>query len=110
MTFYIDTKKSGASRDISFFLKKCILGHPPGWNELVFLCIGTRSSYRRLPWTLCRKRAFKPQRRRDPRIRTLKKPGSRPESLQYQRHDRKQHPKALVIAIDASLGQKKHRQ
>ena len=41
MTFYIDTKKSGASRDISFSLKKCILCHPPGWNELVFLCIGT---------------------------------------------------------------------
>lgn len=108
MTFYIDTKKSGASRDISFSLKKCILCHPPGWNELVFLCIGTDRLTGDCLGPYVGKELLSHSVGGIHVYGTLKNPVHALNLSNISAMIRKQHPKALVIAIDASLGQKKH--
>ena len=41
MAFYIDAGKNGSSGEIAYLLKKCILHCPKKWTEIVFLCIGS---------------------------------------------------------------------
>lgn len=108
MTFYIDAKKSGASRDISFSLKECILCHPPGWNELVFLCIGSDRLTGDCLGPYVGKELLSHSTGRVHVYGTLKNPVHALNLSNISAMIRKQHPKALVIAIDASLGQKKH--
>lgn len=108
MAFYIDAGKSGSSGEIAYLLKKCILHCPKKWTEIVFLCIGSdrvtgdclgpyighllhphETGHIFVYGTLsCPVHAL-----------NLKKTSSLITRL---------HPHALVIAIDASLGQKKH--
>lgn len=108
MTFYIDTKKKSSSSEIASLLKECIRLHSGNWSEIVFLCIGSDrmtgdclgpyigqqlSSY-------TGHGIFVYGTLSDPvHALNLKKVCSSIE---------KRHPSALVIAIDASLGQKKH--
>ena len=79
MAFYIDAGKNGSSGEIAYLLKKCILHCPKRWTEIVFLCIGSD----RVTGDCL-----------GPYIGHLLTP-----------HETGH---ALVIAIDASLGQKKH--
>ncbi len=108
MTFYIDTSKENSSQKIAYLLKKCILHHPGQWSELVFLCIGTDrvtgdclGPY--VGYQLSRfevRGAFIYGTLAHP-VHALNLP-SVIEQIELV------HPDALVIAIDASLGQKKH--
>ena len=108
MAFYIDAGKNGSSGEIAYLLKKCILHCPKKWTEIVFLCIGSdrvtgdclgpyighllhphETGHIFVYGTLsCPVHAL-----------NLEKTSSLITRL---------HPHALVIAIDASLGQKKH--
>lgn len=107
MAFYIDAEKNGSSGEIAYLLKKCILHCPKKWTEIVFLCIGSdrvtgdclgpyighllhphETGHIFVYGTLsCPVHAL-----------NLEKTSSLITRL---------HPHALVIAIDASLGQKK---
>lgn len=108
MTFYINTNRRDCSEEISVLLKKCILAYPGHWTELVFLCIGTdrvtgdclgpyvghRLNTLHLPGVSIYGTLAHP-------VHALNLSETRLEILS-------RHPDSLVIAIDASLGQKKH--
>ncbi len=108
MTFYIDTKKESSPREISLQLNKCIRRHHRYWSEIVFLCIGSdrvtgdclgpyighQLSRRNLKNTFV--------------YGTLNHPVHALNLEKMDRFIRQHHPDALIIAIDASLGQKKH--
>lgn len=108
MTFYIDTKKESSPREISLQLSKCIRRHHSHWSEIVFLCIGSdrvtgdclgpyighQLSQRKLKNTFV--------------YGTLNQPVHALNLEKMTRFIREHHPNALTIAIDASLGQKKH--
>lgn len=108
MTFYIDTSKENSSKKIAYLLKKCILHYPNKWSELVFLCIGTdRVTGDCLgPYVGHQLSRFEMQRTFV--YGTLSHPVHALNLPSVIRFIEQAHPDALVIAIDASLGQKKH--
>lgn len=108
MTFYIDSNKSGSPREISVFLKKCILCHKKSWKELVFLCIGTDRLTGDCLGPYIGQRLLEHATDRMFVYGTLVNPVHALNLSEISRRIQKGHPKALVIAIDASLGQKKH--
>lgn len=108
MTFYIDAKKENSSEKIACLLKKCIQHHPGVWSEIVFLCIGSdRMTGDCLgPYIGCQL-----SHQKYPGIYvygTLETPVHALNLPQVSNRIKALHPDALVIAIDASLGQKKH--
>lgn len=108
MAFYIDTKKESSSREIAYLLKKCILHHPGKWSEIVFLCIGSD----RMTGDCLGPYVGFLLSRRDIRgasvYGTLEHPVHALNLPKTAADIRTRHPDALVIAIDASLGEKKH--
>lgn len=108
MTFYIDSEKNTSSQEIAYFLRKCMLHHRTYYCELVFLCIGTDritgDSLGPYVGHQLSKHTF-------PHITiygTLEHPVHALNLEKTIRHIQRAHPQALVIAIDACLGQKKH--
>ncbi|MDO4340460.1 MAG: spore protease YyaC [Eubacteriales bacterium] len=108
MTFYINAQKENSSREISRVLKKCIRDQPPAWSELVFLCIGSDrmtgdclGPYIGRQLTRCNPRGASVYGTLDSPVHAL-------NLEEYSSLIRFRHPDALVIAIDACLGQKKH--
>ena len=113
MVFYVDSQKDNSSQEIAFLLKKCILHHPGNWSELIFLCIGSdrvtgdclgpyighqlldhlRTDYSDTQGIYV--------------YGTLKDPVHALNLVKISRQIRTLHPEGLVIAVDASLGQKK---
>lgn len=108
MTFYINTRQTDSVCKISGSLRQCILHHRNNWSELVFLCIGTDrvtgdclgpfvgqklSSYSGTDFSV---------------YGTLFRPVHALNLTDIYQHIQTHHPDALVIAIDASLGEKKH--
>lgn len=108
MAFYIDARKNGSSGEIAYLLKKCILHCPKKWTEIVFLCIGSD----RVTGDCL-----------GPYIGHLLTPHETGHIFVYGTLScpvhalnlektssliKRFHPHALIIAIDASLGQKKH--
>lgn len=108
MTFYVDTKKSGSPGKISSFLKKCILIHPKVWTELVFLCIGTDRLTGDCLGPYIGQQLLSLTSDKLNVYGTLSTPVHALNLLETSRYINEHHPEALVIAIDASLGQKKH--
>lgn len=113
MVFYVDSQKNNSSQEIAFLLKKCILHHPDSWSELVFLCIG---SDRVTGDCLGPYIGYQLLDRLDINMRThgiyvygtLKDPVHALNLARVARQIKTLHPDGLVIAVDASLGQKKH--
>ena len=108
MTFYINASQTNSVSRISHTLKQCILEYQEQWSELVFLCIGTDrvtgdclgpfvgqelSHYSGMNFTV---------------YGTLFQPVHALNLIDICTHIKKCHPDALIVAIDASLGQKKH--
>lgn len=108
MTFYINARQTDSVCKISGSLRQCILHHRDNWSELVFLCIGTDrvtgdclgpfvgqklSSYSGTDFSV---------------YGTLFQPVHALNLTDIYQHIQTHHPNALVIAIDASLGKKKH--
>lgn len=107
MTFYINTNQQDCSREISVLLKKCILSYPHHWTDLVFLCIGTdRVTGDCLgPYVGHRLSSFC-----FPGIYvygTLVQPVHALNLCDTRKEILSRHPDSLIIAVDASLGQKK---
>lgn len=108
MTFYINANSHNSAAKISALLKKCICTYPYHWSELVFLCIGTdRITGDCLgPYIGQQLSAYN-----FPNFYvygTLEHPVHALNIQKTEQTIRRQHPNSLIIAIDASLGQKKH--
>lgn len=108
MTFYINARQTDSVCKISGSLRQCILHYRNNWSELVFLCIGTDrvtgdclgpfvgqklSSYSGTVFSI---------------YGTLFQPVHALNLTDIYQHIQTHHPNALIIAIDASLGEKKH--
>ncbi len=108
MTFYINARQTDSVCKISGSLRQCILHYRNNWSELVFLCIGTDrvtgdclgpfvgqklSSYSGTDFSV---------------YGTLFQPVHALNLTDIYQHIQTHHPNALTIAIDASLGEKKH--
>nr|WP_295302464.1 spore protease YyaC [uncultured Blautia sp.] len=108
MTFYINARQTDSVCKISGSLRQCILHYRNNWSELVFLCIGTDrvtgdclgpfvgqklSSYSGTDFSV---------------YGTLFQPVHALNLTDIYQHIQTHHPNALIIAIDASLGEKKH--
>ena len=108
MTFYIDTNKTGAAREISCLLKNCILHHRKNWKELVFLCIGTDRLTGDCLGPYVGQQLLGNVSGKIHVYGTLSQPVHALNLASISHSICCSHPEALVIAIDASLGQKKH--
>lgn len=108
MSFYVNSRKSNSHREVAFLLKKCILHHPKRWSELIFLCIGSDRvtgdclgpyiGYQLSQLDLHGVYVYG----------TLHDPVHALNLTKISQLIKALHPNGLVIAIDASLGQKKH--
>ena len=108
MPFYVNTQKPDSSREIARLLGKCIKRHKRDWAEIVFLCIGSdrvtgdclgpyvgyRLSQHQLPGIFV--------------YGTLNQPVHAVNLSDITDFISRNHPFALVIAIDASLGDERH--
>lgn len=108
MTFYIDTKKINSSNEISYLLKKCILHHPGKWSEMVFLCIGSDRMTGDCLGPYIGQQLSRCKRQGIFVYGTLTHPVHALNLQKVAAYIEQMHPNALVIAIDASLGEKKH--
>ncbi len=108
MTFYINTRHKDSHEVLGVSLEKCIKDHKNHWDELVFICIGTDritgdslGPYVGYCLSGC------------PQIHgqiygTLRAPVHALNLEKSMEQITRQHPRGLYIAIDASLGTKKH--
>ena len=108
MTFYINTDKPNSSEKIARLLEGCIKTNGKSWSEIVFLCIGServtgdclgpyigyRLSQYHIPGVFI--------------YGTLQNPVHAVNLSSILSRINHLHPQALIIAIDSSLGEKKH--
>ncbi|MDO5338159.1 MAG: spore protease YyaC [Eubacteriales bacterium] len=108
MAFYINGLDKSSSREIAYYLRKCILHHRRPWTELVFLCIGTDRIAGDALGPYIGYQLSKYQIPRACVYGTLRDPvhALNLETVASQIQD--EHFCPLVVAIDASLGTKKH--
>ena len=106
MVFYIDGKKEESSREISCLLKKCIQVHTRKWSELVFLCIGSDRMTGDCLGPYIGQKLSSYEWNGIFVYGTLSDPVHALNLEKICTHIRQKHPKALVIAIDACLGEK----
>lgn len=108
MSFFINPEKENSEQEIADLLKACIRKHRDAWSEIVFLCVGTDR---------CTGDCLGPcvgQQLLSCNIPgifiygTLHHPVHAMNLTETRRRIRQEHPGALIIAVDASLGQKKH--
>ena len=108
MIFYVDAGKRGSSREISLLLKKCIQSHPVSWSELVFLCIGSDRLTGDCLGPYVGQQLSCHAAGEMYVYGTLSQPVHALNLARVSDEIHRRHPRALVIAVDASLGQKKH--
>lgn len=108
MTFYIDTRLRDSHTALGTSLQKCITDYKGAWSELVFICIGTDritgdslGPYVGYCLSKCPLIHEKIYGTLDAPIHALNLEASMEEIT-------RQHPHGLYVAIDASLGTKKH--
>jgi putative sporulation protein YyaC len=108
MAFYVNPRSNGSIEEITYLLKKCILHHSQPWSDLVFLCIG---SDRVTGDCLgpCVGHLLNAKKADGIFVYgTLSEPVHALNLTRILQRIQYAHPNALVIAIDASLGEKKH--
>lgn len=108
MAFYIDAKKAGASEKLAFLLKKCIFHHSRKWPEIVFLCIGSDRLTGDCLGPYVGHCLSKYKMKGIYVYGSLTHPVHALNLSGADHLIRREHPEALVIAIDAALGSKKH--
>lgn len=108
MIFYVNTRKEHSAARIAYLLKKCILHHPGRWSSLVFLCIGTDRSTGDCLGPYIGRKLSRLEKQNMFVYGTLEHPVHALNLGKIVREVKEAHPDALTIAIDASLGQKKH--
>lgn len=108
MTFYINTHQMNPAHEISSAICSCIRRYPRPWKELIFLCIG---SDRITGDCLGPYIGYKLLQNPIPNVHvygTLQNPVHALNLAGTSRYISSLHPDGLVIAVDASLGTKKH--
>ena len=108
VSYYIREKKRTASTELAHVLKKCIGQIDRPWKEIIILCIGSDRitgdslgpliGYQLSPYC---SRIFHVYGTLDDPVHAL----NLPDRISYI-HSR--HPEALLVAIDASLGSRRH--
>lgn len=108
MVFYVDSETENPSGEIAYFLKKCILSHVGAWSELVFLCIGSDRMTGDCLGPYVGQQLSGLDGQEIFVYGTLEKPVHALNLAEMIQKLQKDHPRALVIAIDACLGEKRH--
>lgn len=108
MTFYINKTEPNASLQLGALLAKYIHMQSKFWNELVFLCIGSDRITGDSLGPLIGDRLQMLQLPDTTVYGTLEDPVHALNLEETMRQIRKTHPHPLLIAIDASLGTRKH--
>lgn len=108
MTYYINEKKKHAAHQLGHLLRECISQVSRDWDDLIFLCIGSDRitgdslgpyiGHQLSHHTLARTHIYG----------TLENPVHALNLSHTLMDIQRNHPQALVVAIDASLGAKKH--
>ena len=109
MVFYVDSQKSSSAEEIAFLLNKCILQYPGRWSELVFLCIGSDRVTGDCLGPYIGHQLLEHLNTDTHGVYvygTLKSPVHALNLSRISRQIKILHPEGLVIAVDASLGQK----
>lgn len=107
MDYYIDTKKKNSSKKITRILKKCVQHHGGSWSEIVFLCIGSDRMTGDCLGPYIGQQLSSHTLNGIYVYGTLFNPVHALNLRQISNHIKCTHPNALIIAIDASLGEKK---
>ena len=108
MTFFVNASKEHSPSQIAYLLKKCILHHPGQWFDLVFLCIGTDRMTGDCLGPYIGRELSRLEKQNMFVYGTLEHPVHALNLGKVLKTVKAAHPNALIIAIDASLGQKKH--
>lgn len=108
MTFYINTRKKSSSAEISRTLKKCIQHHCGFWSEIVFLCIGSDRMTGDCLGPYVGQQLSRYESQGIYVYGTLFSPVHALNIDEVSCRIKCLHPNALIIAIDACLGEKKH--
>ena len=106
--FYINAKKSSASEELAHLLEKCIDKIEHSWKEIVFVCIG---SDRINGDSLGPFIGYQLERFQWEYVYVYGTLHSPIHALNLEDSIRKlkdRHPSAIFVAVDASLGAKKH--
>ena len=111
MVFYGDSQKSSSAEEIALLLNQYILQYPGRWSELVFLCIGSDRVTGDCLGPYIGHQLLEHLNTDTHGVYvygTLKSPVHALNLSRISRQIKILHPEGLVIAVDASLGQKKH--
>jgi len=108
MTFYINEKERHASTKLGTLLIDCIDTHRKDWDEIVFLCIGSDRITGDSLGPLIGHQLSKCRLKNSHVYGTLAEPVHALNLNSTIDMVANKHSSALVIAIDASLGSKKH--
>jgi putative sporulation protein YyaC len=106
--FYINSKKPSASNELSYLLKDCFRQVTRPFKEIVFLCIGSDRITGDSLGPLIGHQLSKYDWKDIYVYGTLDAPVHALNLEEIILKIKKRHPLALIVAIDASLGSKKH--
>lgn len=106
--YYINEKKKTASSELAHLLRKCISTVDRQWDEILFICIGSDRITGDSLGPLIGQQLSKYHWRRIFVYGTLDAPVHALNLEETMDKLKKKHPAALTVAIDASLGSKKH--
>lgn len=108
MVCYVNANEKSSSGKIARILKKCIQQHCGRWSEIVFLCIGSDRMTGDCLGPYIGQQLSKYNIKGIYVYGTLFRPVHALNIKQISAYIKCMHPNALIIAIDASLGEKKH--
>ena len=108
MPFYINSNHTEAPEKITRALHKCIQRHNASWSEMVFLCIGSDRIIGDCLGPFVGQLLDSCTTAGVSVYGTLQKPVHALNLEPVLNYIHQHHPDSLIIAIDASLGQKKH--
>lgn len=108
MAFYINTNQQDCSREISCSVKKMHSFLSPSLDRSCLSLYWNRSCHRRLSWSLCWSSAQFLLFSRNICLRNTCTACTCIKPLLTHARVLSRHPDSLIIAVDASLGQKKH--
>lgn len=106
--YYIDERKHSASQELAHFLRICIANVCRPWNELVFLCIGSDRVTGDSLGPFIGYQLEKHAPRSFSVYGTLEDPVHALNLAEVLDKIKRKHPRALIVAVDASLGSRKH--
>lgn len=107
-TFYINERRASASAELSHLLKKCVSRADRVWEEIVFLCIGSDRITGDSLGPLVGHQLSKYHWSHIRIYGTLDYPVHALNLEATLARIKMRHPSALLIAVDASLGARKH--